>query len=96
MKLEELYVTALGRLPDPEGLAFWEQQLKSGKSWEKISDAVIDSSEGRKRYVRELYTFLLGREPGAAEMEAWLNVLEHGGTRAEVFREFLESEEYHR
>ena len=36
MKLEELYVTALGRLPDPEGLAFWEQQLKSGKSWEEI------------------------------------------------------------
>ena len=96
VKLEELYVTALGRLPDPEGLAFWEQQLKSGKSWEEISDAVIDSSEGRKRYVRELYTFLPGREPGAAEMEAWLNVLEHGGTRAEVFRGFLESEEYHR
>ena len=61
VKLEELYVTALGRLPDPEGLAFWEQQLKNGKSWEEISDAVIDSSEGRKRYVRELYTFLLGR-----------------------------------
>ena len=96
VKLEELYVTALGRLPDPEGLAFWEQQLKSGKSWEEISDAVIDSSEGRKRYVRELYTFLLGREPDAAEMEAWLNVLEHGGTRAEVFRGFLESEVYHR
>ena len=96
VKLDELYVTALGRLPDPEGLAFWEQQLKSGKSWEEISDAVIDSSEGRKRYVRELYTFLLGREPDAAEMEAWLNVLEHGGTRAEVFRGFLESEEYHR
>ena len=96
VKLEELYVTALGRLPDPEGLAFWEQQLKSGKSWEEISDAVIDSSEGRKRYVRELYTFLLGREPDAAGMEAWLNVLEHGGTRAEVFRGFLESEEYHR
>lgn len=57
---------------------------------------MIDSSEGRKRYVRELYTFLLGREPDAAEMEAWLNVLEHGGTRAEVFRGFLESEEYHR
>ena len=96
VKLDELYVTALGRLPDPEGLAFWEQQLKSGKSWEEISDAVIDSSEGRKRYVRELYTILLGREPDAAEMEAWLNVLEHGGTRAEVFRGFLESEEYHR
>ena len=96
VKLEELYVTALGCLPDPEGLAFWEQQLKNGKSWEEISDAVIDSSEGRKRYVRELYTFLLGREPDAAEMEAWLNVLEHGGTRAEVFRGFLESEEYHR
>ena len=96
VKLDELYVTALGRLPDPEGLAFWEQQLKSGKSWEEISDAVIDSPEGRKRYVRELYTFLLGREPDAAEMEAWLNVLEHGGTRAEVFRGFLESEEYHR
>lgn len=95
-KLEELYVTALGRLPDPAGFAFWEQQLRGGKSWEEVSGAVLNSSEGRKRYIRELYTFLLGREPDAAGMEAWLNVLEHGGTRAEVFRGFLKSEEYHR
>ena len=45
VKLEELYVTALGRLPDPEGLAFWEQQLKSGKSWEEISDCLLYTSD---------------------------------------------------
>lgn len=65
-KLTELYVTQLGRLPDEAGLAFWQAQLTGGKSWDEVSAAVIDSDEGRRRYVRELYVFLLGREPDKA------------------------------
>lgn len=93
-KLTELYVTQLGRMPDAEGLAFWQSQLKDGKTWEEVSMAVIDSPEGRQRYVRELYTFLLGREPDKKGFDTWMKELDAGRTRAQVFQEFMQSEEY--
>ena len=67
-KLTELYVTQLGRMPDEAGLAFWQAQLAGGKSWDEVSAAVIDSDEGRRRYVRELYVFL-GKRAGQGRAE---------------------------
>lgn len=93
-KLTELYVTQLGRMPDEAGLAFWQAQLAGGKSWDEVSAAVIDSDEGRRRYVRELYVFLLGREPDKAGLNAWVKELAAGRTRAQVFQGFIQSEEY--
>lgn len=93
-KITDLYVTQLGRMPDASGLAFWEAQLAGGKSWEEVSNAVIDSDEGRRRYVRELYVFLLGREPDKSGLNAWVKALENGRTRSQVFQGFLQSEEY--
>ena len=93
-KLTDLYVTQLGRMPDEAGLAFWQAQLAGGKSWDEVSAAVIDSDEGRRRYVRELYVFLLGREPDKAGLNAWVKELAAGRTRAQVFQGFIQSEEY--
>ena len=93
-KLTDLYVTQLGRLPDEAGLAFWQAQLAGGKSWDAVSAAVIDSAEGRRRYVRELYIFLLGREPDKTGLNAWVKELAAGRTRAQVFQGFIQSEEY--
>ena len=93
-KLTELYVTQLGRMPDEAGLAFWQAQLAGGKSWDEVSAAVIDSDEGRRRYVRELYVFLLGRKPDKAGLNAWVKELAAGRTRAQVFQGFIQSEEY--
>lgn len=76
------------------GLAFWQAQLTGGKSWDEVSAAVIDSDEGRRRYVRELYVFLLGREPDKAGLNAWVKELAAGRTRVQVFQGFIQSEEY--
>jgi len=93
-KLTELYITQLGRLPDAGGLACWSAHLAGGATWESVANAVIDSQEGRERYVRELYTYLLYREPDAEGKKHWLNLLSTGMTRAEVYKGFLNSPEY--
>lgn len=63
-KVTELYITQLGREPDAAGLAFWESVLDKGTlSWDEVANGIIDSDEGRRRFIRELYVFLLGREP---------------------------------
>lgn len=93
-KIAELYVTQLGRLPDAGGLASWSALLAGGGSWESVAHAVIDSPEGRERYVRELYTYLLHREPDEGGKKHWLNQLGVGMTRVEVLKGFLNSAEY--
>jgi len=93
-KIAELYATQLGRLPDASGLASWSALLAGGGSWESVVHAVIDSQEGRERYVRELYTYLLHREPDAVGKQHWLNQLSSGMSRVEVLEGFLNSPEY--
>jgi hypothetical protein len=46
----ELYVAALGRLPDLPGLEYWENVLAGGASLSSIADAFIASDEFRLRY----------------------------------------------
>ena len=85
--------------PNPAGLKVGDCTVRAiakatGKSWDEVSAAVIDSDEGRRRYVRELYVFLLGREPDKAGLNAWVKELAAGRTRAQVFQGFIQSEEY--
>ena len=44
--------------------------------------------------MRELYIFLLGREPDKTGLNAWVKELVAGRTRAQVFQGFIQSEEY--
>lgn len=94
-KVTELYITQLGREPDAAGLAFWENILNKGTlSWDEVANGIIDSDEGRRRFVRELYVFLLGREPDKKGMNDWMDAITKGMTRAEIYKAFVESDEY--
>ena len=94
-KVTELYITQLGREPDPAGLAFWENILNKGTlSWGEVANGIIDSDEGRRRFIRELYVFLLGREPDEKGMNDWMDAIVKGLTRAEIYKAFVESDEY--
>lgn len=94
-KVTELYITQLGREPDPAGLAFWENILNKGTlSWGEVANGIIDSDEGRRRFIRELYVFLLGREPDEKGMNDWMDAIVKGMTRAEIYKAFVESDEY--
>lgn len=94
-KVTDLYITQLGREPDPAGLAFWENILNKGTlSWDEVANGIIDSDEGRRRFIRELYVFLLKREPDDKGMNDWMDAITKGMTRAEIYKAFVESAEY--
>lgn len=94
-KVTELYITQLGREPDAAGLAFWENILNNGTlSWDEVANGIIDSDEGRRRFIRELYVFLLGREPDEKGMTDWMDAITRGMTRAEIYKAFMESDEF--
>ena len=94
-KVTDLYITQLGREPDPAGLAFWENILNKGTlSWDEVANGIIDSDEGRRRFIRELYVFLLKREPDEKGMNDWMDAIVKGMTRAEIYKAFVESDEY--
>lgn len=94
-KVTELYITQLGREPDAAGLAFWENILNKGTlSWDEVANGIIDSEEGRQRFIRELYVFLLGREPDKKGMNDWMDAITRGMTRAEIYKAFVESDEF--
>lgn len=99
--VERLYSLVLGRASDPAGLEAWTDILVSGKEdGAKVALGFVDSDEFKSRslsdtdYITVLYQTFLNREPDAAGLAAWQNVLANGFSRTYVFRGFAESDEF--
>jgi hypothetical protein len=98
-----LYKAAFNRLPDINGLAFWENQLSSGVTLLAIARAFIDSAEFKSKYgsavtnsdfIKLLYLNVLGREADAAGLEFWVMNLNSGNsTKESTLVGFSESQE---
>ena len=98
-----LYGAALGREPDPVGLAHWTSALRSGAvSLPGAVAALTGSAEFAGSYgtlsdagfVSLLYANVLGREPDAAGLAFWTDAMRAGRSQAEVLLSFSESAEY--
>ena len=76
------YAAVLGREPDPAGLRFWAEQLKT-KTPAAVADALARSREGRARLVTLAYESVLGYRPGTASRDYWVGELLAGRTTAE-------------
>ena len=93
--IEEMYIIQLGRKADPAGLKFWTDLLMSEEmTIDQIENALIDSEEGKRRFITELYVFLLDRQPDEQGMKDWMNALSNGVSRTEVYNAFVNSAEY--
>jgi len=75
------YQQYLGRAPEAEGYAYWQDKLNSGGSLSSVVGGIANSDEA---YIRGLYTSLLGRTPDAGGLTHWTEVLRRGVSRAEV------------
>ena len=92
--VNSLYKTALGRLPDPKGLANSVQQLQSGASLEALAEGLVASVEFQARhgsiqkvdaeFLNALYRDGLGRKPDPEGLANWLAEAEKGATRGKV------------
>lgn len=99
--VERMYSVCLDRTPDAEGNAYWIEQLKSGKETGVHSAyGFIFSEEFKNKnlcnevFVEYLYKAFMGRNSDEAGKKYWINELETGKTREEVFNGFALSEEF--
>jgi hypothetical protein len=94
-----LYWGALGRAPDPEGLAGWTNILNSGVSLQSVANGFVGSQEFQNLYgspsdndfVTLLYQNVLHRLPDPGGLTFWLGQLSSGETRAQVVLGFTQS-----
>jgi len=96
-----LYEGALGRGPDPEGLAGWTSALNAGLSLQTAANGFVGSQEFQQTYgaldnrgfVTLLYENVLHRAPDQNGLNGWVGALNAGETRAQVLLGFTESPE---
>lgn len=96
-----IYGRYLNRAPDGAGAEHWLGVLQQGGTFEQVAEGVINSAEfaalhgnTNAGYVRGLYQQVLGRSPGAAELDGWVRALDAGVSRRDVITGFLASVEY--
>ena len=100
-EIYRLYEAALGRAPDPEGLAGWANQVDSGVSLQSVASSFVTSTEFQNVYgsltntqfVTLLYSNVLHRLPDAGGLSGWLGAMSSGETRAQVLLGFTQSTE---
>ncbi|HEV3002817.1 MAG TPA: DUF4214 domain-containing protein [Pirellulales bacterium] len=95
------YEKFLGRVPDPAGLAYWTNQLRSGLlTDESLAAALVGSAEYFSRaggtnplWVDALYRDLLGRTADSAGESFWVSQLQAGASRTGVALGFANAAE---
>lgn len=90
------YHRYLNRAPDPGGLHAWVAALRCGTDPRDVEASILASEEYFCRYghsepgfVTGLYTNVLGRAPGAHEIENWTCRLRQIGCRKRLSMEFF-------
>jgi TolB protein len=73
-----VYDQALGRAVDPAGLAYWHARLNAGATRFDVADAIVQTTEGHRAFVRFLYTVAVNRMPSDDELVSFAEALEAG------------------
>lgn len=99
--VERLYVKALGRQSEPEGMAYWCKELSEGwctptQAAEKfiISPEFEQKKLNNEEYVKVLYATFLNREAEHAGLQYWLDKIGKGETKSQILEEFAQSAEF--
>lgn len=98
-----LFQASFGRLPGSSGHRAWTERIATGEiTGAQAAAGFAASSEflatygdcSDAEYITLLFNNVLGRDPAAAGLEAWVQQLEGGMTRAQVLWAFAESPEF--
>jgi Domain of unknown function (DUF4214) len=95
-----MYQNVLGRAPDPQGLAFWTNELNTGLQtrttlmYSFIISAEFDNNIRNPAYALLLYLGFLARDPDPGGYDYWLGVLRQGIPVPTVIASFVYSPEY--
>lgn len=99
--VERCYKICLGRRGDKGGQEAWTNGLLNealtGVDCAKnfiFSDEYLKKNLSDEEFVENLYLAILGRNSDPAGKENWVNTLQNGYTRDEIFAGFAESQEF--
>lgn len=92
--LTALYQRILNRTPDPQGFAFWQQQLTGGMSEFNVALGFFESVEAYKNDVTSWFNEYLGRAPSNAELQQYAAQMTQGKTDRDVEQEITNLPEY--
>lgn len=99
--VNRLYNVCLNREPDVAGQMDWVNRLKTGvETGTSAAYGFIFSEEFQNYnycntdYVKQLYRAFMGREYDEGGLAHWLNLMQSGVTREEVFNGFAQSTEF--
>lgn len=99
--VSRMYTVILDRGSDKEGQKYWCEQLISLKATGiSVAYGFISSPEFQNKkctneqYVKYMYKAFFGREADAAGLKYWVDLLNSGKTRDDVFAGFANSKEF--
>ncbi len=102
-RMFRLYNAAFKRLPDPDGLKYWIDNISSGANDDKvISQSFLFSDEfsirygtnmTNEKYIETLYLNVLGRTYDQEGYDYWIGKLNNGRERYQLLLDFAESAE---
>lgn len=69
--VDKVYLSVLGRNPDPSGRAYWIKKLQTGSSVQSVARSLTASNEYRRKQVDAAYLRVLDRAPSAGERSTW-------------------------
>ncbi|WP_350025723.1 DUF4214 domain-containing protein [Pseudomonas fulva] len=97
--INELYNALLGRNAEEGGTQVWQEVLAAGGSLSDVAAAIAVSAEAQEldasnaTFVNDLYSNVLGRDAEEAGLNAWVEALFNGASRAEVAKAIVGSAE---
>lgn len=100
-KVARLYAAFFDRPAESGGLVYWSQRLAAGAQISVVAESFARSPEFRARFgagthaafVDLVYRNVLGRAPGAGDVDYWVGRITAGKTRGWVMAAFSESTE---
>jgi hypothetical protein len=100
-KVARLYAAFFDRPAESDGLVYWSQRLAAGAQISVVAESFARSPEFRARFgagthaafVDLVYRNVLGRAPGAGDVDYWVGRIQAGKTRGWVMAAFSESTE---
>ena len=100
--IERCYTVTLDRPSDTDGFNYWKGRVLNGDAVGievaygfMFSPEYIKKNKTNTEYVTDLYTLFMGRDPDEGGFNDWMNKLDEGGTRLDVFAGFANSPEFY-
>ncbi|MCQ2533597.1 MAG: DUF4214 domain-containing protein [Clostridia bacterium] len=99
--VKRCYSVALGREADEEGFRYWLDSLNSGSACGAqvgygfiFSSEYISKNRTNDEFVTDLYSMYFGRTPDSEGFKYWVDKLNAGESREEIFAGFANSTEF--